>query len=1302
MDQLTELLAKYAAVQPNAARGGLAALSGFDYQIRLYLADFVSALASHFEFEREGERFINAFEALADFTRAKGNQLVCVQAKTRFNKSTARKAAVEFCRIDEFLELSGNATLRANIRYELVAREAEHAVPWISVTLPEDVTARHGDFIGRWQLLISEGRVLEPRIDFDPWWRLIASIFPIIRDPFGFARRSLDRCLRFGRDVGAAAAVRDAIAEDFAASLLQTFDFAELVSHDDVIARPDGSREIILAATPTMDHLRRGFFMSRKQHITEVVALVDSVVANRSRNTETCDLDILWIQGRSGTGKSVLLLELLQYLRIERNATIVWLGNSVHKLSELFAQLKCTDEFHMGPEFVFVDDLYDPQSRDDLEISKLVTRAIHSAGIQWPIIVTCGPTEFRQALERDTRAEGMRLHTYTLNPMESAETNALVRWFENRSGAAVSFGPAITQPNALMLSVIFEMKHGDLRPFAHRFAARLQSQRLHEILRIPLAMNRLYIWIPATWLSSDEQIRLDTLNQDGDFALINRELRFGYLRLSHPHLSDSIYRTIYENQSPKAAAVDIVTAFEWALSTDFATALRLLRAVASDHARLAIADQRELGAGMSAALSKFEDVIRSKSKYEAAFFWCSWVKWAARDGAVSILTAKFSPVTRAIDAIDSTHAYWARLWKDLWECAPGHPELKRNANIWLREHQGEIQWSLPWKILTEYEVTRAAESGENVAAGELIALGWEWVTGHSDSSGSSWVLECLLQNHEHLLRHLSFSNVHPFVYEWLEDHPEGLDWNFVWRAFLRAALARREFDEAKNIYEVGWKWQETRVENPGWPFILQELLLVHTESNSQLDISRIRKIGWQWLNGRENHPAAPHVRIALLRGDRRAQRISNEALEPILKWLAENGDNPRWHSNWTSIFDGQKRNIDATTFLNLFQIGQLWLEGRKDHERYPAVWEQLFVGSLNLSDQGETDSLAEIGLGLVIDVSIPSWVNIFFHLIRWLKRSPEKCSEEVKSTLVGAGKRWLLTAGRQENLGWVQVYRSLFKFDYDEAYVDLGIQHLFQQPMRFSAHFAGFLLSQKLSDDGVIRIAEWLTEWFETKAVATRGISVWLKLQAVTNERLASNSSYAWRVLKTVLDANRPAEFNAWEELYKKYRAGEPVRGRVLKTHRIKGRKDRLGFVVDIGVNAFLPLHEANVPNAYSRQDFVGRDIEVEIVMMDEQSGRVDLSQLRFRSDQKGESIKPLTVGAEVSGVVTRVSDYGVFVDIGPVRAFLHASEINRLDAREASTVLRKGQVIRAKVLSIDAENSKVWLTLKSNPIQPE
>ncbi len=327
------------------------------------------------------------------------------------------------------------------------------------------------------------------------------------------------------------------------------------------------------------------------------------------------------------------------------------------------------------------------------------------------------------------------------------------------------------------------------------------------------------------------------------------------------------------------------------------------------------------------------------------------------------------------------------------------------------------------------------------------------------------------------------------------------------------------------------------------------------------------------------------------------------------------------------------------------------------------------------------------------------WKEVFSHLLLWAKRSDGEQSARVLSVTIAAAQRWVATPGRSDRAEWTQVYCRLFNFDLanDASYLELGIDALYEKPIPFPANFAGFLLQKANSERAVLRISKWLGDWFETKAAETRGISIWLKLDRLVKEKLASEYSDGWRLLQEIVDRHRPLGLDAWGRLAEKHRANETVRGRVLTTNNFGGGfgiKNRLGFVVDIGVNAFLPLAEADIPRE-TRQDFVGQEIDVEIVRMDEATGQVDVSQRASRQ----RSVASLTLGTEVHGVVKAVYDYGAFVDIGFMDALLHVSEIDEAQAKRATEVLSAGQAVKAKVLKVDATKSRVWLTLKDKPL---
>ncbi len=104
---------------------------------------------------------------------------------------------------------------------------------------------------------------------------------------------------------------------------------------------------------------------------------------------------------------------------------------------------------------------------------------------------------------------------------------------------------AFSQATGLPISMVFEMEQGDLKEFAIRFKGRLREENLEAPLQPLLALNRLYVWPPWQWLTEEEHDRLRAMNEQGDFYLDTDE-RYGYLRLTHPHLANAIDEAAYK------------------------------------------------------------------------------------------------------------------------------------------------------------------------------------------------------------------------------------------------------------------------------------------------------------------------------------------------------------------------------------------------------------------------------------------------------------------------------------------------------------------------------------------------------------------------------------------------------------------------------------------------------------------------------------------------------------------------------------------------------------------------------------
>ena len=76
--------------------------------------------------------------------------------------------------------------------------------------------------------------------------------------------------------------------------------------------------------------------------------------------------------------------------------------------------------------------------------------------------------------------------------------------------------------------------------------------------------------------------------------------------------------------------------------------------------------------------------------------------------------------------------------------------------------------------------------------------------------------------------------------------------------------------------------------------------------------------------------------------------------------------------------------------------------------------------------------------------------------------------------------------------------------------------------------------------------------------------------------------------------------------------------------------------------------------------------------------------------------VKDLKPGMELQGTVRNVIDFGAFVDIGVHQdGLVHLSQICDKYIKHPSEVLKVGDVVTVKVLSVDLEKKRISLTMK-------
>ncbi len=178
-------------------------------------------------------------------------------------------------------------------------------------------------------------------------------------------------------------------------------------------------------------------------------------------------------------------------------------------------------------------------------------------------------------------------------------------------------------------------------------------------------------------------------------------------------------------------------------------------------------------------------------------------------------------------------------------------------------------------------------------------------------------------------------------------------------------------------------------------------------------------------------------------------------------------------------------------------------------------------------------------------------------------------------------------------------------------------------------------------------------------------------------------------VSKRELDAQE-----GWHEIQRAYHAGTPMSGRIQRL-----TPDGKGYLVDMGVEMFLPMSQVDLQKVKKPQSELGRELEFKIIRLNprDKSGVVSRRVLleEKRQEALDHLLDKLQVGDRVKGPITSLISYGLFVDIGGVEGFLHKENMSHGRISNPRDKFHKGDEVEVQILGIDREKGKVSLGLK-------
>jgi small subunit ribosomal protein S1 len=207
-------------------------------------------------------------------------------------------------------------------------------------------------------------------------------------------------------------------------------------------------------------------------------------------------------------------------------------------------------------------------------------------------------------------------------------------------------------------------------------------------------------------------------------------------------------------------------------------------------------------------------------------------------------------------------------------------------------------------------------------------------------------------------------------------------------------------------------------------------------------------------------------------------------------------------------------------------------------------------------------------------------------------------------------------------------------------------------------------------------------------------------------ELLKEGQEIEVKVLKVDLVKNRISlglkqlAADPWTLVAGKYHVGETVEGRVTKL------MDFGAFVeLEPGIEGLIPVSELTwTQRVRHPKDVlnVGDGVRVAVLAVSPEKRKVSLSLKALGEDPwKGVSQRYQPDGV-VSGLVTRITSFGAFVQLEEgVEGLIHVSQLSDQRVRSVKDVVEVGKVIQVRVLSVDAEQRRISLSLKGIPGEP-
>ena len=177
-----------------------------------------------------------------------------------------------------------------------------------------------------------------------------------------------------------------------------------------------------------------------------------------------------------------------------------------------------------------------------------------------------------------------------------------------------------------------------------------------------------------------------------------------------------------------------------------------------------------------------------------------------------------------------------------------------------------------------------------------------------------------------------------------------------------------------------------------------------------------------------------------------------------------------------------------------------------------------------------------------------------------------------------------------------------------------------------------------------------------------------------------------------LLSREKAIAIKVWEDIAKIQEADGTIQGKI--ESRVKG-----GMSVDIGVPAFLPYSQIDLRPVKDLDDLIGQSYEFKILKFNRKRNNVVISRRAILEEERNklreEMRSRLEEGQVITGAITNITDYGLFIDMGGMDGLCHITDLSWGRVSHPAKLYKVGQELEVKVLKYDKENDRVSLGIK-------